>query len=292
MSKFIHNTLTDMPLLYFLALYGACSLIGLLVGSFWIWLCDGTRDEDLPDDVSFLKDPYRIALLSGNARRVTQLAVFDLLEQGYIQRLASRRRLLLVRIKYLQRSAQPPSLESLTPIQRAVWDWLQRPRRESEILCHESSLLKVVEPLCPALASPLRDHRLLETTLRSIMRPLVGWILGLGIVSVGLYKWIASIMAGHPETFCLLLMMVVGLAFTAIICRTQRLSDLGLRVLERLRVQFEESDLASRGSPQTGRHRMIAMALSGSAGTNAAPRPGRVRTTAECLPLPIASAEE
>ena len=60
MNELIHNFLTDMPLPYFLAMYGACSLIAILAGSFWIWLCDGTRDEDLTDELALLQNPYEI----------------------------------------------------------------------------------------------------------------------------------------------------------------------------------------------------------------------------------------
>lgn len=254
-----------MPLPYFLAMYGGCSLITILAGSFWIWLCDGTRDEDLSDELALLQDPYEVAYLSGHVRRVTLLGIFDLVERGYLERLSSHRRLLLVRVKYLRRCSSPPSLHGLTPIQSAIWKWFERPRSEREVLDRQTGLLKVVEPLCQDLKAPLRKHRLLETPLRLIMRRLVGWTLAVGIVGVGFYKLITSIIAGHPETFCLLLMITVGLAFTALICRPQRLSDLGQRVLDRLLVQ--------NGDRQFIDDRLLGMALVGSVEPVKAVRP-------------------
>lgn len=265
MNELIHNFLTDMPLPYFLAMYGACSLIAILAGSFWIWLCDGTRDEDLSDELALLQDPYEVAYLSGHARRVTLLGIFDLVERGYLERLSSHRRLLLVRVKYLRRCSPQPSLDELTPIQCGIWKWFERPRSEREVLDRQTGLLKVVEPLCQELIEPLQKQRLLETPLRSTMRRLVGWTLAVGIVGLGFYKLITSIIAGHPETFCLLLMITVGLAFTAIICRPQRLSDLGHRVLDRL--------LARNGERPFNNDRLLTMALFGSVESANAARP-------------------
>lgn len=245
-----------MPLPYFLAMYGAVSLIAILAGSFWIWLCDGTRDEDLSDELALLQDPYEIAYLSGHARRVTLLGIFDLVERGYLERLSSHRRLLLVHVKYLRRCSSSPSLDGLTPIQIAIWKWFERPRSEREVLDRQTGLLKVVEPLCHELKVPLQKQRLLETPLRWIMRRLVGWTLAVGIIGVGFYKLITSIIAGQPETFCLLLMITVGLAFTAVICRPQRLSDLGQRVLDRLLLQNDDQPFDN--------DRMLTMALIGS----------------------------
>lgn len=265
MNELIHNLLTDMPLPYFLAMYGACSLIAILAGSFWIWLCDGTRDEDLSDELALLKDPYEIAYLSGHARRVTLLGIFDLVERGYLERLSSHRRLLLVRVKYLRRCCPQPSLDELTPIQCAIWKWFERPRSEREVFDRQTGLLKVLEPPCQGLIEPLQKQRLLETPLRWTMRRLVGWTLAVGIVGVGFYKLITSIIAGHPETFCLLLMITVGLAFTAMICRPQRLSDLGQRVLDRLLAQYGERPFNN--------DRLLTMALFGSVESPEAARP-------------------
>ena len=243
MNRLLHNFLTDMPLPYFLAMYSGCSLIAILAGSFWIWLCDGTRDEDLADDCELLDDPYQLAFMSGHAKRVAALGIFELLELGYLEKLSSNRRLLLVHTSYLRRCRIHPPLDALTPIQSAIWNWLDRPRSMRDAFDRQAGLAKIIEPLCGEFEKPLQDLKLLETPFRSISRRLVGSTVSIGILVLGTYKLITSVIAGHPETFCLMLMMTVGLAFTAIICRSQRLSDLGQRVLDRARVNHGAGDL-------------------------------------------------
>ena len=283
MNMILHNSVTELPLIYFLMLYAAGSLIGLIAGSLWIWLCDGTRDEDLREDSLGLLDPYEIAFLSGDAKRVARLVVFDLLERGHVELRTSRPwRALFASTELLQRSDSPPMLAELTPIQRAAWNWMSRPRAPREVLHRHLGLVNVIRPLCQVLVRPLTERRLLETGHRRSMCRVVRWTLTDGLVGMGLYKLITAAIAGHDETFGLILMMVVGWLFTAAICRPQRLSDLGQRTLDRLEMEYGDGNHAWLMSERTAESkssrfaeaagfagnadRLVAMALFGTVG--------------------------
>ncbi len=49
MNSLLHNPVIELALPYFLVAFAAFEVIALIAGGVWIWLCDGTRDDDLPD---------------------------------------------------------------------------------------------------------------------------------------------------------------------------------------------------------------------------------------------------
>lgn len=243
MNSLLHNPLTDLSLPSFLLLYAAGTVIGLISGSFWIWLCDGTRDDDLPDDSLSPPDPYEVAYLRGGASNVTRLVVFDLTKQGKLELVSPRRRFgLFASAKKLRRSATPGDLSSLTAIQRAAWNWLSAPQVPAHIFRRRTGLSKVIGPLCLTFVKPLNERRLLETSGRRMACIAVGWVLSVSLVGVGLYKFFTSPIVGAGEALSLVVLMVLGQIGTAIICRRVGLSDLGHRYLENLSQEVGSDD--------------------------------------------------
>ncbi len=265
MNSLLHNPLIDLTLPYFLVLYVGCGVIGLLAGTVLIWLCDGTRDDDLTTHSPQTPDPYDVAFLAGGAGQVTRLVVFDLIEKGYLELSGTRRRFaFFAPAKMLRRTATAPELSGLTNIQRAAWDWVRTPRLPSQIFHRHIGLLNQIRPLCQIFVKPMAARKFLETAGRRMARTLVAWTMSLGIVGLGLYKLITSAIAGEGESVCLILLMIVGLICTAINCRRVRLSDLGHRCVESLHMQFGEHDRASLMGTDADSERLVRMALFGT----------------------------
>ena len=278
MNSLLHNPLTDLDWPHFLLLYVAFGLVGLIAGAVWIWLCDGTRDDDLPDTSRTRPDPYETAFLRGGAPQVTRLVVFDLMERGYAELSAPKRRFgLFAAAKKLRRSATAPDLSSLTAIQRAAWNWLAVPRRPSHVFHRHIGLWKQIRPLCQVFVKPLAERRLLETVGRATARTCGAWGNSLGLVGFGSYKLVTTAITGRGDSVGLILLMAVGLIGTAITCRRLRLSDLGHRTLESLQLEFGDWDhaslMAESGSSQVAvteeaaAERLLRMALFGSDGS-------------------------
>ena len=209
MNSLLHNPLTDLDGPYFLLLYVAFGLIGLIAGAVWIWLCDGTRDDDLPDTSHALSDPYETAFLRGGASQVTRLAVFDLIERGYAELSAPKRRFgLFVPAKKLRRIATAPNPSSLTAIQRAAWNWLAVPRRPTHVFHRHVGLWKQIRPLCQVFVKPLAERRLLETAGRGRARTCVGWGNSLGLVGLGSYKLVTTAVTGQGDSVGLFVLKI------------------------------------------------------------------------------------
>lgn len=246
MNSLLHNPFTELALPYFLVAFAAFEVIALIAGGLWIWLCDGTRDDDLPDVDPESLDPYEIAYLQGGAPQVTRLVVFDLIEQGVLTLSNGKPRLFLFPGKPLLRRTDPaPDLENLNAIQRAAWNWTAVPRQPSELMHRRVGLLTQVAPLCAPLMKSLADRRLLETAGRRHARLLVSRLLFAAFVGLGLYKLITMVILGHGEVVSLLLLILAGLVSTRIICHPRRLSVLGYRYLECLQLERGDWDHSS-----------------------------------------------
>ena len=265
MNSLLHNPLSELTLPYFLVLYVGCGVVGLLAGTVLIWLCDGTRDDDLTSHSPQTPDPYEVAFLAGGDRNVTRLVVFDLIEKGYLELSGTRRRFaFFAPAKMLRRSTTAPDLSGLTTVQRAAWDWVRTARLPSQILHRHIGLVNQIRPLCQVYVRPLESRRFLETTSHRVACTLVAWAMSFGIVSLGLYKLVASVIAGEGESATLILLMVVGLVCTAINCRRVRLSDLGHRYVESLQMEFGDHDRASSLGTDVQIERLVQTALFGT----------------------------
>src|SRR3712207_6649261 len=84
MSWLIHNPIGDMYGPHFLLLYGIviiATLVACKLASIW-----AERSMALPPLlIPSQPDPYEIAYLRGGTNEVTRLAIFDLLQRGYLE---------------------------------------------------------------------------------------------------------------------------------------------------------------------------------------------------------------
>lgn len=240
MNSFWNNSQAVLHGPYLVFLLTAIGIAGLIVGGAWIWLCDPTRDHDLPDASPEVLDPYEMAWLRSGPVGVMRVTVADLMQQGLLERhrppkwlgLISRR----LRLRQCPKAAGSSSLMSL---QRTAWTWFGTPRLSRDIIHPKSGLVPVVAPLCASFAKGLEERQMLETTAHKVVRRVVAWTMSLGILGIGLYLLVASALAEQRADLPLIAMIVGGLVSTAIVCRETRLSNLGQRFLEQVRLEFD-----------------------------------------------------
>jgi uncharacterized protein (TIGR04222 family) len=242
MNSMLHNFLTDLELPYFLLMYAGVGLVGLTAGAVAIWLCDGTRDCDLPDDDESI-DPYHIAFLKGGVRRVAQLVIFDLIALGYLERYSPKGFRLFGAPQMVRRNATMSDVNALSAIQRTAWDWCARARLLSEVHHRNVGLSKMLANRCDVLQTALTARSYLETSRRQLACKLTKGTVSAFLVVLGLYRLVTMAIMGRGESAGLLLLMVVGLVGTAIACRRVRLSDLGHRYL--IHLELRDQDVAA-----------------------------------------------
>lgn len=259
MNALLHNRLTDLELPYFLLLYSAVVVVGLLAGIIAIWLCDGTRDDELPSDDE-QPDPYEIAYLKGGVVRVVRLTICDMIDRGYLE-YWSPKRFGFVVARMVRRRAGVGDLSSLTPIQRAAWNWCLYPCRMVHVNHRYIGLSTRVEELCGGLHNSLAKKRLLESPRRRLACRVTRWSLSILFVALGLYKLLTMAIAGRGESFTLILLIGAGLSGTAIICRQVRLSDLGHRYLIHLELLDQQTEPRLRTAQELATDRLLRVAL-------------------------------
>lgn len=242
----LHNPISELPLPYFLILFGGLGAISLTAGGFWIWLCDGTRDDELPE-ISRWPDAYETAYLQGGARHVTRLTVFDLFDRGLLERINRRRPLAFFAPPWMIRQCGPASSHSeLTAIQRSAWKWASTARTPAQLFDANTGLLKEIEPLCQTLIASLARRRLVETDKRQFACRIVKALLLTEFVGIGLSKLLTLATSNLPGSSGVMLIIVLGLIGTGIICRKVRLSDLGHRFLDAMRLEYADDGSTDR----------------------------------------------
>jgi uncharacterized protein (TIGR04222 family) len=210
MQTILHNILTDLELPYFLLMYTGIGLVGLTAGAVAIWLCDGTRDVDLPDDDDAI-DPYQIAFLKGGANRVAQLTIFDLIALGYLERWSPKGFRLFGAPKMVRRITTEFDVSTLSEIQRVAWDWCSRARLLSEVHHRNVGLSKMIANRCDALQAALTTQHYLETSRRQLACKLTKGTLSTALVTLGLYKLVTMAIIGRGESVGLIMLMAIGL---------------------------------------------------------------------------------
>ena len=240
MTHLWDNSLAILQMPYFVFLLTAFGIAGLIVGGAWIWLCDPTRDHDLPDASPDAWDPYEMAWLRCGAAGVMRVVIFDLLQRKMLEQYRPAKWLGLIgrkpRLRQIPIAVDSPSL---THLQQTAWTWFATPRLSRDIVDPKTGLTPIIAPLCGSYVKRLEERQMLETAAHKAVRRAVAWTMSLGILAIGLYLLLAAVLTEQHALFPLIAMMVAGFLSTAIVCRETRLSNLGQRFLEQLRLEYD-----------------------------------------------------
>jgi uncharacterized protein (TIGR04222 family) len=182
--------------------------------------CDPAADLP-PPLVPANPDPYEIAYLRGGENEVIRLAIFDLIQRGYLQIVEEQKRQSRCEPRVVQ-VPWPPEQGHLSPLEREVFDGFRYPRSAREVF--QSSLPGRVKRHSAVYAERLEQEQLLfpEAKGHAVLR--IGVAAAISILGLGGYKRMAALENGHSNVVFLILMGILALSLVARVCRTARLS--------------------------------------------------------------------
>ncbi len=237
MDSFLHNPIADMPGPEFLFFYAVVAA-GILLACWWRMRRADPTAALPPLPVPSRPDPYEVAYLRGNDSEVTRLALFSLLEQGFLRVTETKwfwpwveQRIELV--------PGHPGPGRLSPPERAVFDQLTVPQTPEEIF-KSSEISARVKEHCSSYDSRFASEQL--TGLPEAV-PTALWIQLAGsslIVGLGGYKLLVALSRGHHNVSFLIYMGLFALIMLNGICSSPRLSARGEQYLKQLQLAFEQ----------------------------------------------------
>jgi uncharacterized protein (TIGR04222 family) len=262
MDWLLENSLANMYGPTFLLLYACVIAITLFV----CWLRvqpDSTSYRALPP-LPQQPDPYEIAYLRGGENEVLRLAIFSLLQRGYLQMDAAAS-LGTSRQRLSQTDAAPPA-SALSPLERQVMAAFSTPREAKDLF--QSTLPDRIAAHCAGYAQKLQVERLLLSPEENARRWQTGRLGALVIVGLGGYKLFAALTKGHHNVGFLLLMGLFALIFLAALCRSERLSPQGKEYLARLQQAFGRLKMmplapAAEGAASGGQEALLLVSVFG-----------------------------
>jgi uncharacterized protein (TIGR04222 family) len=238
MDWVLSNPIDSMPGPQFLVFYGMAIFFTLAV----CWIRTRGRDAtdrlpppSIPRDI----DPYEVAYLRGGENEVVRVAIFSLMQRGYLQ-VAEEKSLFRTGAdrQTIAREPRHPDPHHLSPMEREVFDWFESPRTADRIF--QSTLPGRVREHCADLEQRLQAGHLLQPPQRKAAALRAGLLGAAVILGLGTYKLLAALARGHRNVEFLLVLALVGTSLLVAVCRLPRHTHLGRRYLYRLQKAFEQ----------------------------------------------------
>jgi uncharacterized protein (TIGR04222 family) len=236
MNWLFQNFIADMYGPHFLLLYGSV-IVATLIGVRW-----GIRSADAtaslpPPPLRSNPDPYELAYLRGGENEVTRLAIFSLIQRGYLK--VSETKKWWGRVeRRLSQASGGPDWRHLSPGEQAVFRFFTLPHTAAEVFQTGPQAIGLTG-LCSEYETKLQHEDMLYPPQALDTGRLIQ-ILGAGIIlCLGGYKLIAALIKGHSNVVFLLAMGIAALFGLALVGRIPRLSYLGRDYLKRLQQAFE-----------------------------------------------------
>lgn len=171
-------------------------------------------------------DPYEIAYLRGGENEVTRLAIFDLIQRGYLQ----------IAGDYIEKAHDQPHPSNLSAIERDVFSWFSSPRKAREIF--QLSLPLSVKQHCTIYEQRLQNEKLLLPDELKRIAERVNWIGILIILGLGGYKLSVALVNGRFNVVFLIIMGFISLVLLGIVSNPPRLSHRGRAYLYLIQQTF------------------------------------------------------
>ena len=237
MNMLTQNALATLYGPTFLLLY-VCVIVTVCISCAWaVGRLDTSQTNALPL-VPAKPDPLEIAYLRGGENEVTRVAVFDLIERGFLEMREERTGLL--KGKKVTRVAQTPNAPDaafLPALEQVVFGQFRTPQTAQEIF--KSGLPARVKEQCAVYEQSLRDDRLLNEETQRGEATKIGWLAVAVILGLGGYKLWAALTNGYDNVFFLILLAISSLVAIPFICQKRRVSRRGKAYLKRLQQAFE-----------------------------------------------------
>jgi uncharacterized protein (TIGR04222 family) len=236
MSWLIHNSIADMYGPHFLVLY-ASVIVATLFGVRWAIRSADSTTSLSPVPLRSNPDPYELAYLRGGQNEVTRLAIFSLIQRGYLK-VSETKKWWGGLDRRLTQADGGPDWRDLAPGEQAVFRFFSSPHTAAEVF-RTDSLSTGLNALFNEYETKLQHEDMLYSTQAQDSAKFIQRIGALIILGLGGYKLISALINGHSNVFFLIFMGLAGLVVFSLLCRTPRLSHLGRDYLKRLQQAFE-----------------------------------------------------
>jgi uncharacterized protein (TIGR04222 family) len=257
MNWLVDNPIGGMYGPHFLVFYGTMIAFTLAICWWWIWQSD-TSEHLPPLELPRQVDPYAVAYLRSGKNEVIRLAIFDLLQNGYLEMVDANLEAIDEKgqgdsgqKKWLSQSASKKVRGDVAPVAQTVWKWFHSPRRPDEVFRGE--LPAKVEARCKEYQRWMESESLTLTEGRTASLQ-ARWMGTLLIAGLGGYKLVVALSQGRHNVMFLVFMGVIGLVLLFVACKPRRLSRRGKHYLERLQTTFEglkrQTSSALMGGPK------------------------------------------
>ena len=233
MDFLLDNPLATMDGPAFLVLY--VSVIILSVVALGAARVNSDRSDQLsipaiPPD----PDPYEIAFLRGGANEVGRAVIFSLIQKGQVEIVADAKtsRLKAVPLGDLSRG--------LPVIEQTALDWLGVSREASELFQKKHGLVDQIEPFISVYRDALERKQVLTSLESSRRFRKYGMSAAAFVVAIGGYKFLASIAYGNFNVAFTIIAGFIGVIAIGAVSTLPRMTKLGKKYLERLRLAFDD----------------------------------------------------
>jgi uncharacterized protein (TIGR04222 family) len=220
--------IANMPGPQFLKLYAAVIFL-TLVGC-WLWAHylqsnRGVSPQTDPKD----PDPFEVAFLRGGENEVTRLAVFDLIQHGYLEAVPAA-------ADELRRTEDHPDPHHLSTIESVVFDYFVISRKASEIF---DTVPEKVRLQCQAYQERLEREGLLVTPDEKERASIPIAAGAFVIFGLGGYKLIVALSKGKTNVFFLIMMGIASLVALVRLCWPRRVTRAGRQYLDSLQARYD-----------------------------------------------------
>ncbi len=248
MNWLIHNPIADMYGPHFLMLYGSV-IVATLIGVRW-----GIRSADPSTSLPPLPlrsnpDPYELAYLRGGENEVTRLAIFSLVQRGYLE-LRENKKWWGGAERRLAQATGPTDGHDLSPIEKSVHRFFSLSQTAAEVFKADPLSLGL-NGLCTEYETKLEHEDMLYPPQAQETARLIQIIGASIILGLGGYKLFAALINGHSNVIFLIFMGMAGFVLFLLVSRTPRLSYLGRDYLKRLQQAFERMKVKA-ATPASG----------------------------------------
>jgi uncharacterized protein (TIGR04222 family) len=242
MNWLVDNPIGGMYGPHFLVFYG--TMIAFTLAICWWWVRQSDTSDHLPPlELPRQVDPYAVAYLRGGKNEVIRLAIFDLLQNGYLEIVDANLEAIDEKgqgdsgqKKWIRQTANGRVHGELAPVVHTVWKWFRAMRKPEEVF--SGDLPAKIEAHCEEYQRWMETESLTPTEGRTASLQ-ARWMGVLLIAGLGGYKLAVALSQGRHNVLFLVFMGVVGLVLLFVACKPRRLSRRGKLYLERLQSTFE-----------------------------------------------------
>lgn len=232
MDFLLDNPLAMMDGPIFLVLYASIIILSSIGIAIARANADKTEQLNIPA-IPPVPDPYEIAFLRGGANEAARSVIFSLFQKNIIKIEPDGKKSLITPVLL------PGGVQGLAGIEQAAIDWIGAVREAGEVFGKKDGLVERLEPFFAGYRTDLEKRNLLASYESSSQLRRYGRTAAALVLALGAYKVATSIAYGHFNFIFMVVVGVIGAAILAAIGNRPRVTKLGKRYLERLKIAFD-----------------------------------------------------